>query len=171
MYPTNYVTYAQVEAYACEHYERYGTKTGFVAIVKYLFEHHHSKSGTPALPSQILWSDVSDPAFFALLSEVPVKNVFAASAAQPENTIMAESVMPENLLRAVLRQALPPRSPHSVLLYRQKFLRHRRLDFFPATVMLQLQKSLRPGIMLPLQVTMITASSFFSSDILQFLAL
>ena len=97
MYPTNYVTYAQVETYAREHYERYGTKTGFVAIVKYLFEHHHSKSGTPALPSQILWSYLSDPAFFALLGEIPVKNVFAASAAQPENTIMAESIMPENL--------------------------------------------------------------------------
>lgn len=94
---TNYVTYAQVEEYALKHYERYGTKTSFKTIVKYLFEHQHYKDDTPALPSQIFWSYISDPAFFSLLNELPVKNVFAVPSTQQDTAIMAESIMPENL--------------------------------------------------------------------------
>lgn len=97
MYPANYVTYAQVEDYARKHYERYDTKTSFKTIVKYLFEHQQYQTGTPALPSQLLWSDLDDPAFFALLGELPVKNVSAETIIQPENAIMAEAIMPENL--------------------------------------------------------------------------
>lgn len=101
----NYVTYAQVEEYALKHYERYGTKTSFKTIVKYLFGHQHYKEGTPALPTQIFWSYISDPAFFALLNELPVKNVFAGleesdsklSSDQPDTAIMAENIMPKEL--------------------------------------------------------------------------
>lgn len=105
MNTANYVTYAQVEEYALKHYERYGTKTSFKTIVKYLFGHQHYKEGTPALPTQIFWSYISDPAFFALLNELPVKNVFAGleesdsklSYGQPDTAIMAENIMPKEL--------------------------------------------------------------------------
>lgn len=105
MNTANYVTYAQVEEYALKHYERYGTKTSFKTIVKYLFGHQHYKEGTPALPTQIFWSYISDPAFFALLNELPVKNVFAGleesdsklSSGQPDTAIMAENIMPKEL--------------------------------------------------------------------------
>ncbi len=98
MNTTSYITYAQVEEYALKHYERYGTKTSFKTIVEYLFEHGHYQTGSPVLPSHIFWSYISDPAFFALLNELPVKNVFAApSATQTGTTIMAEAIMPKDL--------------------------------------------------------------------------
>jgi len=55
MYPANYVTYAQVEDYARKHYERYGTKTSFKTIVKYLFEHQQlsDRHACPAVAASL----------------------------------------------------------------------------------------------------------------------
>lgn len=95
----SYVTYAQVEDCALKYYEHHGAKTNFKAVVKYLFEKQFYTMGAPALPTNILWSDMSDPSFFELLNKLPVKNIFTQlnGKEQQELSILAETIMPEKL--------------------------------------------------------------------------
>ncbi len=96
MHPTSYVTYAQVKAQSSRHLKQYGSKTSFKNIVTYLFNHNLEHIGTPALPSDVLWSTINDATFFDLLDNLPVRNLFE-NFSNSSHSIAAESIMPEAL--------------------------------------------------------------------------
>lgn len=112
MTPITYITYGQMEEQAVKHYTRYGTKISFKEIAAYLFHQKHYQTGIPALPYDTTWSFLSDAAFFDVLKELPVRNIFSSgsdttfassgifsetSDVENDFTISAESIMPENL--------------------------------------------------------------------------
>lgn len=92
----SYVTYAQIEDYACSYYEKNGYKTDFKKIVTYLFSHNLYTTGLPDLPYHIMWSKLSDEEFYTLLRKLPIQNIFADYRAVPE-MIPAAPIMPSSL--------------------------------------------------------------------------
>lgn len=96
---TAYITYAQMEEQAVSHYRHYGARTSFKSIAQYLFRQQKYQTGTPALPGDIMWGSLDDAAFFEILGQLPVQNIFTGPdpLSGMEYTIAAEAIMPETL--------------------------------------------------------------------------
>ncbi len=104
-----YITYAQMETQAVSHFLRYHDRTSFRKIAYDLFARREYREGIPDLPRDITWSTLSDEAFFDVLMQLPVRDIFcgdADTAVPPlpgrlsrsgSDSIAAETIMPKTL--------------------------------------------------------------------------
>ena len=109
-----YITYAQMEAQAVRHFQRYHDRTSFQTIARDLFARREYREGVPDLPRDITWSALSDEAFYDVMLRLPVRDIFrdAADTASPQAG--ADGIFPAQARRHRDADSILPGSAYAI---------------------------------------------------------
>lgn len=91
-----YVTYAQVQRQAVDHYRKFNERINFKSCVKHLLICGDYAAEHPLLPADEEWSQISDEEFYRLLDSLPIRTELPEDPSSFD-FIMAEYIMPKEL--------------------------------------------------------------------------